>query len=237
MYYTRTYNEEATYAAMPWEGWRYEKLVTQRAYDLDHQFSYTPEGTFPIELEQKIIEEGACVLNTNLQFYSTYGMQARERWGYDPFRISKNPARMYDTNSGMPIQKNTILKEVFEPQLWALRSGGIPDYFLDKVWIEETLDEPLEPIDVRHLLLPLGILTAGILIAVAVFLKEFYLPPGKCCNPTRVNAPMIVLEIKAKDEVKRQPKSFESPKVQENIRKLPTRQTSVISESSEEIKE
>ena len=117
-------------------------------------------------------------------FYSNYQAKTRKRWGYDPFRISKNPARVYPSSSGMPVRKDSILKEVFDPQVWAMRSGGLELHFLDNNYIEAQLDEPLEPIDWRHLMLGNGLLILGLLLSSLAFMNEYFLE-GKLWNPKR----------------------------------------------------
>ncbi len=110
------------------------------AYKRDCQFEYGDNGYFSISLEAKMIEEGAVVMQSDLQFYGDYAMKVRKRWGYDPFRISKNVARLYHKHSGLPVQKDTILKEVFDPQVLAMRSGGLLNHFLPRLWLEEDVD-------------------------------------------------------------------------------------------------
>ncbi len=84
----------------------------------------------------------------------------------------------------MPVRKDSILKEVFDPQVWAMRSGGLELHFLDNNYIEAQLDEPLEPIDWRHLMLGNGLLILGLLLSSLAFMNEYFLE-GKLWNPKR----------------------------------------------------
>ncbi len=184
MYFSAGFDESSYYEALPDEGWKYYKWVAARAYRLGHDYSYDEFGFIPKSMEKKLIEEGAnckLVMQTDTAFHSDYALEVRRRWGYDPFRISKNTADVYAFNSGIPIQKDSCLFEVFNQQVWFMRSGGIPDHFMGKIDIEEQLDEPLEPIDMRHVLVGLGMYFIGLLMALLAFLYEVFLK-GTFCN-------------------------------------------------------
>ncbi len=158
---------------LSWDEYNYEKKIFYKAMEAETMFSYTAMGDFPLSVDEKIINENAVVIQMDIQFFSQYQAKSRQRWGYDPFRISNSPSRIHHTNSGMPIKKNSILKEVFDPQLWAMRSGGLELFYLQNRYIKEApLGERLEPIDMRHLLIGVGIFLVGLLISGLAFLHE-----------------------------------------------------------------
>ncbi len=174
LHLTREYPEKEHYEAAP-EDFVYEKLVVAKTYEDDCQYSYDSNGYIPMEMESKIIEEGAVITQADLIFQSTYAMDVRARWGYDPFRISKEVARLYHRHAGLPIKKGSVLKKIFDPQVLAMRSAGLLQYFVKSYYLVEVIDEPLEPIDLRHFLLGFGVYFAGLILSGLAFMYEYFL--------------------------------------------------------------
>ncbi len=173
MHLTRGYNEKEHYEQAP-EDFVYEKLVVAKTYREDCQYAYDANGYIPASMEKKIIEERAVITQADLIFKSTYAMDVRARWGYDPFRISKEVARLYHRHAGLPIKKGSVLKKLFDPQVLAMRSAGLLQYFVKSWWLSEVIDEPLEPIDLRHFVLGFSMFVAGLILGVLAFIYEHY---------------------------------------------------------------
>ncbi len=151
----------------------------RKSYRIGCQYWFDENGYFPVSLESAIINDKAVIMMSDMQFYSNYAMETRRRWGYDPFRISKQASRVYHKHSGLPIQKDSVLKEVFDPQVLAMRSSGIMMSFVPRLWMNEEIEEPLDPIDLRHFLLGLGILAGGLVLSFVALLSERVLHGGQ----------------------------------------------------------
>ncbi len=181
MYFLRGWDESGSYADLPWDGWKYEKLVAARSYELGLDYPYDEQGFIIEWMEQKMLD-GAVVMITDTQFYSAYALEIRKRWGYDPFRFSKNTARLYAYNSVILMQHDTVLLEVFNMDVMRMRCGGLLEKYKEKVAVDPLLNEELEPIDMRHLLLGLGIYLFILFLSVLVFFNEYFFQ-GRLCNP------------------------------------------------------
>ncbi len=101
------------------------------------------------------------------------------RYGRDPFRLSKANVNSFIAAAGILLTKGSPLKEIFDDVLHGLKSGGIVDHITESYywyWHPDPPDESTEPIGLDHLTFPLLFLCAGLILALASFIIEV----GKC---------------------------------------------------------
>ncbi len=171
----KQYPEFDKYEALPDEGYEEEKFLARQAKENGFEYLLGANGLEKKEMQVKMVEEGAVIMTADHHAIRVASNLARKRFGYDPFRISKFPARVYtSTMSGIPVKKYGGLMEVLEPVMWRLRQGDIIEHYLKSVytWIPESNEIPPEPIDIRHFVLGLGVSLIGLFLALLAFLFE-----------------------------------------------------------------
>ncbi len=123
-----------------------------------------------------MIENGDVVVATGEHGMKTYFKYSYERYGYEPFRISKKPAKAYPSLAGIVIPKYSPLKQMFDPVVLSLRQAGIIDQYTRSYyyyWRPESIEDKPKPLNIMHLLIPIGLLVSGLFLSLLIFtIKE-----------------------------------------------------------------
>ncbi len=175
LYFIKQYPEFDKYAALPHDEYADEKFLARQAKENGFEYALGSDGLESKDMQVRMVEDGAVIMTADHHALRVASNLARKRFGYDPFRISKFPARVYtSTMSGIPVKKYGGLKEVLEPSMWRLRQGGIIEYYLQSVytWIPESIEVPPKPIDIRHVVLSLSMSLVGLFMAFLAFMWE-----------------------------------------------------------------
>ncbi len=175
LYFYRQFDNSATYASLPSETFKYEKLYAKESNENGYSFLFPESGYGPLYIQDLMIKEGIVIYSGGAHHDKLHWVKDRQIYGSLPFRLSKYPSRMFPSHAGIVITKKSALKAIFEPIIMRLIEADIIEHYSRSsyyyLWPEKE-ELPRTPLNLQHMMIGYVIYFIGLLTSVLSFLME-----------------------------------------------------------------